>query len=327
MGTATLTPDRIGTVMTDPHPYVHRAVLIDEVDALFAHVPDGVVVDATLGGGGHAAALARSRPGRSIIGIDRDPAALEAASERFAADPELAGRLQTRRGRFDEVLVDLDADRPVAGVLFDLGVSSPQFDRSERGFSYRVDAPLDMRMDPDSPRSAADIVSDADEAELARILFQFGDERYARRIARAVVAARPVTTTGQLVDIVRSAIPAPARRRGGHPAKRTFQALRIAVNAELDALGAGLQAALAAVAVGGRVAAISYHSGEDRIVKHAFRDAVTGGCVCPPGLPCVCGAVPTARNVTRGGITPGPVERAANPRAASARLRAVEVIG
>lgn len=314
-----------GRTVADPSRYEHRPVLRDEVTALFAEVPDGTVVDATLGGGGHAAALAAARPGRRIIGIDRDPAALEAATGRFAADPDLAGRLTTRRGRFDEVLAGLVGTPGVVGVLFDLGVSSPQLDRADRGFSYRSDAPLDMRMDPDAPRSAAELLADTDEAGIARILWEYGDERYARRIARAIVAARPVTTTGQLVDIVRAAVPAPARRRGGHPAKRTFQALRIAVNDELGALVAGLAAAFDLVVAGGRVVVISYHSGEDRIVKQFFRDAVSGGCVCPPGLPCVCGAVSRARLVTRGGVTPGPAEIEANPRAASARMRAVEV--
>lgn len=312
--------------MTDSGEFDHRPVLVDEVVALFAPVPDGIIVDATLGGGGHAAALVHAHPSRRIVGIDRDPDALTAASTRFAADPVLVGRLGVRRGRFDEVLAGLGSSEPVAGVLFDLGVSSPQFDRAERGFTYRVDAPLDMRMDPDAPRSAADLLADLDEAEIARILWEFGDERHARRIARRVVAARPVTTTGQLADIVRAAIPAPARRHGGHPAKRTFQALRIAVNGELDALRGGLGAALDIVVPGGRVAAISYHSGEDRIVKAIFRDAVTGGCQCPPGLPCVCGATPRARNVTRGGITPSTGELEANRRAASARMRAVELI-
>jgi 16S rRNA (cytosine1402-N4)-methyltransferase len=312
--------------MTDGPSFAHTSVLLDEVVAIFAEVPDGPIVDTTLGGGGHAAALARSRAGRTIVGIDRDPVALEAAAARFAADPDLRGRLETRHGRFDEILGDIDRAGPVAGVLFDLGVSSPQFDRAERGFSYRADAPLDMRMDPGAPRSAADLLADADVDEIARVLWEYGDERFARRIARAVVAARPVTTTGQLVDLVRAAIPAPARRRGGHPAKRTFQALRIAVNDELDALAAGVETALGTVVPGGRIAVISYHSGEDRIVKQLFRQAVTGGCVCPPGLPCVCGAVPTARWVARKGTTPGAAEIEANPRAASARLRAVEVL-
>lgn len=310
----------------DTGAFAHRPVLRDEVVATFATVPGGVLVDATLGGGGHAAALATALPGASILGIDRDPDALAAARRRFAADERLAGRLEVRRGRFDEVLEVLAVSGPIVGVLFDLGVSSPQFDRPERGFSYRFDAPLDMRMDPTTGRSAADLIAGADEVELARILWEYGDERFARRIARAVVAARPVTTTAQLADIIRSAIPAPARRRGGHPAKRTFQALRIAVNDELEALVRGLDVAVEKVAVGGVVAVISYHSGEDRIVKGTFRDAMTGGCTCPPGLPCVCGAVPTVRNLTRGGVTPTEAEIEANPRAASARLRAVEVI-
>jgi len=328
MGTATRGHDRTDAPVADRDGFAHRSVLLAEVTAVFADAPDGRIVDATLGGGGHAAALASGRPGRTILGIDRDPAALEAAAERFAQAPDLRGRLETRRGRFDVVLGELDDQEPVAGVLFDLGVSSPQFDLAERGFSYRADAPLDMRMDPDTPRSAADILADADVAEIAGLLREYGDERYAHRIARAIVAARPVTTTGQLADLVRSAIPAPARRRGGHPAKRTFQALRIAVNGELDALTAGLTTVLGGSVVmpGGRIAVISYHSGEDRIVKQLFRDAVSGGCVCPPGLPCGCGAVPTARWVIRGGTTPQEAEIAANPRAASARLRAVEVI-
>lgn len=326
MSAATQTHERTAPTVTDRSAFSHTSVLLDEVVAIFAEVPLGRVVDATLGGAGHAAALTRSRVDRTVVGVDRDPAALVAAAARFAADPDLQGRLDTRRGRFDEVLGDISREGPVAGVLFDLGVSSPQFDRAERGFSYRVDAPLDMRMDPDTPRSAADLLAENDVDEIARILWEYGDERYARRIARAIVAARPVTSTGQLVDLVRDAIPAPARRRGGHPAKRTFQALRIAVNGELDALAAGVATALGMVVPGGRVAVISYHSGEDRIVKRLFRQAVTGGCVCPPGLPCVCGAVPTARWVARKGTTPGAAEIEANPRAASARLRAVEVI-
>ncbi|MBS1846804.1 MAG: 16S rRNA (cytosine(1402)-N(4))-methyltransferase RsmH [Actinobacteria bacterium] len=305
--------------------FVHRPVLLDEVVALLGDLGPGVIVDATLGGGGHAAALAASTADRRIIGIDRDPDALAAALARFDADPAIAGRLETRRGRFDQVLAELDGG-PVVAVLFDLGVSSPQFDRAERGFSYRFDGPLDMRMDPDLPRSAATLLEESTEAEIARLLAEHGDERFARRIAHAIVGARPITSTAMLADIVRSAIPAPARRHGGHPAKRTFQALRIAVNSELDALRTGLEVALDLVGVGGRVAVISYHSGEDRIVKRAFADAVTGGCTCPPGLPCGCGARSRARNLTRGGITPGVGELESNPRAASARLRAVEVI-
>lgn len=315
--------------MTDPASFEHRPVLLDEVVALFDTVPTGLLVDATLGGAGHACALLAARRDQHLLGIDRDPDALAAATRRLESSSTTAERFQTRRARFDDGLValgDEETDLPIVGVLFDLGVSSPQFDRPERGFSYRADAPLDMRMDPSLPRSAADLLADADEQELTRILRVYGDERFARPIARAIIAARPVTTTGALADLVRSAIPAPARRRGGNPAKRTFQALRIAVNDELEALTRGLDAALELVDSGGRVAVISYHSGEDRIAKALLRDAIDGGCICPPGLPCVCGAVARARNVTRGGITPSAAEVEANPRAASARLRAVEVL-
>jgi 16S rRNA (cytosine1402-N4)-methyltransferase len=313
---------------TDPSAFGHRPVLLDEVVALFADVPTGTLVDATLGGGGHAAALLDARPDQRLVGIDRDPDALAAATARIASTPGADDRFSVLRARFDDGLATLLAggtETPVVGVLFDLGVSSPQFDRPERGFSYRADAPLDMRMDPAQPERAADLVAEADEAELARILRTYGDERFAGRIARAIVAARPVTTTTQLAEIVRDAIPAPARRRGGHPAKRTFQALRIAVNDELGALERGLSLALDLVEPGGRVAVISYHSGEDRITKSTMRDAIDGGCTCPPGLPCACGAVSRARNITRGGITPSEAEVEANPRASSARLRAVEV--
>lgn len=321
-----LVGSRTGTPPMDPdHSFRHVPVLLEQVTALFADAPAGPVVDATLGGGGHAAAIAAVRPDATVIGIDRDPEAIAAARARFAADPDLRGRLQTHRGRFDRVLAELSTQRPLAGVLFDLGVSSPQLDRAARGFSYRTDAPLDMRMDPDAGTSAATLLERAGEEELARILGDFGDERHARRIARAIVAARPVTRTGQLAEIVRTAIPAPARRRGGHPAKRTFQALRIAVNDELVALDRGLRTALERVAPGGRIVAISYHSGEDRIVKHVLRDAVEGDCVCPPGLPCVCGARSVAADLARGGVVPAPTEIEQNPRAASARLRAVEM--
>ena len=209
-------------------------------------------------------------------------------------------------------------------MLFDLGVSSPQLDQAERGFSYRHDAPLDMRMDRSSGLTAADVVNTYDVADLAAVLREYGDERFATRIARAIVAARPVTTTGQLADLVRDAIPAPARRRGGHPAKRTFQAVRIEVNRELDILPSSLDQGIDLLAPGGRIAVLSYHSGEDRIVKDRLRQAETGGCTCPPGLPCVCGAEPTVRLLKRGGWTPSPAELSENPRSESARLRAAE---
>ena len=311
--------------MTDPTPFVHDPVLLDRVLELFAPVPAGTVVDATLGGAGHAAALLEARADLRVLGLDQDPHALAAAQARLAP---FGDRAEAHHARFDRLATVVAAagaaSQPIVGVLFDLGVSSPQFDRPERGFSYRHDAPLDMRMDPDATTTAADLVNDLPERELADLLRRFADERFANRIARAVVAARPVTTTVQLADLVREAIPAPARRRGGHPAKRTFQALRIAVNDELAVLRTALDRAVEVVSPGGRVIAITYHSGEDRIVKERVRRADDGGCTCPPGLPCVCGAVPEARLLRRGGWAPTAEEIERNPRASSARLRAVE---
>jgi 16S rRNA (cytosine1402-N4)-methyltransferase len=212
----------------------------------------------------------------------------------------------------------------LSGVLFDLGVSSPQLDRTERGFSYRHEAPLDMRMDQREPWTASDIVNGYDESQLAQALRRHGDERFAVRIARAIVAARPVETTTQLAEIVVAAIPAAARRTGGHPAKRTFQAIRIELNRELEVLPAALDLAIERTVEGGRIAVLSYHSGEDRIVKQRMRFAETGGCVCPPELPCVCDAVQTVRVVRGIPKTPSEAERTTNPRARSARLRVVE---
>jgi len=214
----------------------------------------------------------------------------------------------------------------VTGVLFDLGVSSPQLDRADRGFSYRHDAPLDMRMDRTQERTAHEVVNEYSAADLADVLDRYGDERFSRRIAAAVVAHRPVNTTGELADIVRDAIPAPARRTGGHPAKRTFQALRIEVNEELDTLTSALDQAIDLLLPGGRCVVLSYHSGEDRIVKDRFRRAETGGCVCPPGLDCVCGAEPSVRLIRRGAQKASAAEIEANPRAASVRRRAVESV-
>jgi 16S rRNA (cytosine1402-N4)-methyltransferase len=309
-----------------PDPdFAHRPVMADEIVELFAPVPAGWLVDATLGGAGHATALLEAHAQLKVLGVDQDPDALAAAGarlERFGA------RARTARARFDslaEVVADeVPAGEPVVGALFDLGVSSPQLDRADRGFSYRLDAPLDMRMDPDAPRSADDVVNRYAEADLARVLRVYGDERFATRIAKAVVAARPVHTTGELAELVRNAIPAAARRKGGHPAKRTFQAIRIEVNEELDVLPVALDAAIEVLAPGGRIAVLSYHSGEDRIVKAVLREAETGGCTCPPGLPCVCGATPTLRLLRRGGRTPSAAELERNPRSESARLRSAE---
>jgi 16S rRNA (cytosine1402-N4)-methyltransferase len=309
----------------DPPPtdFSHQPVMLAEVLAVFAPIESGVIVDATLGGGGHTRAILEQQPAVSVVGLDRDPDALAAAGR--ALEP-FGARVTLRRTSFDrlaETVQELGHEQ-IAGFLFDLGVSSPQLDRADRGFSYRNEGPLDMRMDRDRGRSASDVVNTVDERDLAEILRRYGDERYATRIAAAIVRARPIATTTALAEVVREAIPAPARRRGGHPAKRTFQALRIEVNRELEQLPGALDDAIALLAPDGRGAVLSYHSGEDRIVKDRFRTAETGGCTCPPRMPCACGAVPAVRLLWRGGRTPSPEEMAANPRAESARLRAVQ---
>ncbi|HEU5002816.1 MAG TPA: 16S rRNA (cytosine(1402)-N(4))-methyltransferase RsmH [Actinomycetota bacterium] len=290
--------------------------------------PRPLLVDCTLGGGGHAAALLGAAPHAALLGLDRDPDALTAAGRRLATFPGRVTLMQRRFGDLAGALSELAGGaRDVRAVLYDLGVSSPHFDRPDRGFGYRAEGPLDMRMDPGQDLSAADVVNGYPEAELVRILFAFGEERFARRIAAAIVARRdrqPFSTTTDLADTVRGAIPAAARRQGPHPARRTFQALRIEVNGELAELEASLPQAIAALAPGGRVAVISYHSLEDRIVKRAFADGAAG-CRCPRDLPvCVCGARATLRLVTRKAITPGAGELASNPRAASAHLRIAE---
>ncbi|MGH9179529.1 MAG: 16S rRNA (cytosine(1402)-N(4))-methyltransferase RsmH [Acidimicrobiales bacterium] len=302
--------------------FAHLPVMAGEVTGLLAGVPDGVFVDATLGGGGHAAALLAAHPGLRMVGIDRDADALAAAA--FVLAPFGDRVLALHHARFDRLPELVAGLGPLTAALFDLGLSSPQVDRPERGFSYRHDGPLDMRMDRSQRRTAAEVANTAGEDELTRMIAESGERRFARRVARAMVAARPLTTTAQLAEVVRAAVPAPARRRGGHPARAVFQALRIAVNDELDVLGPALDAAIDVLAPGGRLVVLAYHSGEDRIVKDRFREAETGGCVCPPGLPCVCGAVPTHRLVFRGARKPSTAELAANPRAESARLRACE---
>jgi len=301
----------------------HLPVMADEIVELFRPVPAGLVIDATVGAGGHARALLDALPQVEVLGLDRDADALAEATRTLAP---FGDRAVLRRARFDRMTATLESlgRHDVSGVLFDLGVSSMQLDRPERGFSYRADGPLDMRMDPGQATTAADVVNGYPEADLADVLHRFGGERFSRRIAAAIVAARPVEGTAALAEIVRNAIPAAARRRGGHPAKRSFQALRIEVNGELVVLPAALDQALAALAPGGRCGVLSYHSGEDRIVKARFVDADTGGCRCPPGLPCGCGAVPEARLLWRGVRRPTATEIAANRRAESARLRAVE---
>jgi 16S rRNA (cytosine1402-N4)-methyltransferase len=308
----------------------HVPVLAAEVRDALAVKPGETVVDATFGAGGHAALLAADLQGRGkLIAIDRDPT-VRPYFERFA---RRAG-VQTRflRGDFEVVLSQLAANGVRAdAVLLDVGVSSMQLDRPERGFSYAADAPLDMRMDPSADVTAAQIVNTRPEAELADVFRRYGEERYARQIARAIARRRsrePFERTGDLVETIKAAIPAPARFGDGHPAKRVFQALRIAVNDELGALETALPAAFELLRPGGRLAVISFHSLEDRIVKTFLRERERG-CTCPPDFPvCVCGKEPELRALSRRPVRAGAAEVAANPRAASARLRAaVKVSG
>lgn len=300
----------------------HEPVMRDEIVDTFASVPAGYVLDATLGGGGHSEAILESRDDLRILGLDRDPAALAAATARLV---RFGDRVRTHRCRFDDLDEAMGAHdiSELSGALFDLGVSSPQLDEPERGFSYRADGPLDMRMDTDATWSADDVVNGYDERDLARVIQRHGDERFARRIARAIVAARPIETTNQLAEIVTAAIPAAARRTGGHPAKRTFQAIRIEVNGELDAIPDAIDTAIDRLVPGGRIAVLAYHSGEDRIVKERLRLAESGGCECPADLPCVCGAVRTVR-IIRAPKRASAAEQAANRRATSARFRVAE---
>ena len=304
-----------------PATPAHVPVLLDRCVALLAPAaaPGGVLVDATLGMGGHAEALLEATEAR-LVGIDRDPEALRRAGDRLA---RYGDRVRLVHAVYDALPEILDGER-VDGILFDLGVSSLQLDEAERGFSYAHDAPLDMRMDPTTGLSAADVVNTYSVHDLARILREYGEERFAPRVARAIVEGRPWTTTAPLAEAVREAIPAATRRHGGHPAKRTFQALRIEVNGELAALAAALPAAIAALKVGGRLVVLAYHSIEDRMVKRAFTEGLRG-CVCPPDLPvCACGREPQLRLLVHGALKPTDEEVAANPRAASAKLRAVE---
>jgi 16S rRNA (cytosine1402-N4)-methyltransferase len=315
-----------GGMGDQPNPFLHAPVMRSEITELFAEVPPGVLIDATVGGGGHAAALLEARPELTLLGLDQDGDALDAARERLAP---FRSRVTLHRARFDQLalVVGQLGYETVAGVLFDLGVSSPQLDRPERGFSYRAAGPLDMRMDQRSGITAADVVNGYDERALARVLREHGDERYAGRIAKAIVAARPLTTTADLADVVRAAIPAPARRTGGHPAKRTFQAIRIEVNAEMDVLADALDQAVDVLSPGGRIAVLAYHSGEDRIVKERLRAAASTGVTPPPGLPVEpesLGVAPRVRLLKQGAWKPTAEEIAANPRSESARLRAAE---
>jgi len=308
----------------------HQPVMLDRVAELLRPRPGGVYVDATLGLGGHAERLLEaSAPDGRVIGLDRDPAALALAGRRLAWAGERLVTVAASFADLAEVVRRLGLEA-VDGVLYDLGVSSLQLDEPERGFSYRADAPLDMRMDPTTGITAAEVLATYPRAELARILREYGEERYAGRIARLVDQARrraPIATTGQLVEVVKAAVPAAARRTGPHPARRAFQALRIEVNRELDALEATLPQAVELLAPGGRLVVLAYHSLEDRIVKHALADAAGRRPADEPArLPVTVPAAgrPSLALLTRRPETPGPDEVAANPRAESAKLRAAE---
>ena len=306
--------------------FAHRSVLLEPCMDALAIKPDGIYVDGTAGGGGHSFEIARRLTTGRLIAIDQDEAAIKAASAKLAP---LGERAQVVRNNFchvADVLDTLGIDR-IDGILLDLGVSSYQLDTPERGFSYMADAPLDMRMDMRAEKNAYHVVNTYSEHELRRILFDYGEERFAGRIASRIVQARadkPIETTGELTALIKAAIPAAARDGGHHPAKRSFQAIRIEVNSELDVIRPALEAAMKRLSKGGRMAVITFHSLEDRIVKQTFADMATG-CTCPKGLPvCVCGKVPQVKVISRKPILPDEEELENNPRSRSAKLRVAE---
>ena len=306
--------------------YGHKPVLLGECLEGLQIRPEGVYVDGTLGRAGHSLEIVKRLTTGRLIALDRDLTAIEAARERLADYMDRVTLVHSNFSQLEQVLRELDV--PLAdGMLFDLGVSSPQLDEAARGFSYMQDAPLDMRMDTSAALTAREIVNAWSEEELRRILFDYGEERYAPRIARAIVrrrAERPVETTLELVECIKGAMPPQALREKQHPAKRSFQAIRIAVNGELDELPPMLDAAVRCLRPGGRLAVITFHSLEDRIVKQKLRDLATG-CTCPPEFPvCVCGKKPKMTLVNRKPITASTEELAENPRSRSAKLRVAE---
>ena len=309
--------------MTEFH---HISVLLDEcIDGLNIK-PDGIYVDGTLGGAGHSSQIAKRLTTGRLIGIDRDPVALKAAGERLAPYADRVTLVHSNFCEIAQVLKDLNVDG-VDGILLDLGVSSPQLDDGSRGFSYMADAPLDMRMNSEDTLSAYDVVNTWSYEELRRILFDYGEERYAPKIASAICKRReekPIETTLELVDVIRGAMPAQALREKQHPAKRSFQAIRIAVNDELGSVEKVMKDAIPCLNPGGRLAVITFHSLEDRIVKTAMAGAAKG-CTCPPSFPvCVCGKKPQVHVITRKPITSTGAELERNPRARSAKLRVCE---
>ena len=306
--------------------YGHRPVLLEECLEALAIRPDGVYVDGTLGRAGHSLEIARRLTTGRLIGIDRDETAIAAAQERLRDYMDHVTLVHSNFDRIGAILEELNISG-ADGMLFDLGVSSPQLDDAQRGFSYMHDAPLDMRMDRTAALDAHQVVNRWPYEELRRILYEYGEERYAPAIAKGICRARetaPIETTLQLVDVIKSAMPPQALREKQHPAKRSFQAIRIAVNGELDALPPMLNAAAEHLNAGGRLAVISFHSLEDRIIKKTLQELATG-CTCPPNFPvCVCGKTPKMKLISRKPITPGDGELTENPRARSAKLRVAE---
>jgi len=307
--------------------FTHKPIMLDECINLLDIKPSGIYMDCTLGGGGHSIAIAeRLNAEGLLIGIDQDPNAIRAAGERLRAYGKKVTLVRDNFVNLDTVAQGLDITG-IDGILFDLGISSPQVDQAERGFSYQHDAELDMRMDPDQTPSAKDLVNQLSEEELGRIIKSFGEENWAARIAKFIVEFRQeesITTTGQLVDIIKKAIPARARKAGPHPAKRTFQALRIAVNKELEILPRAIKQAVDLLNNKGRIVIISFHSLEDRIVKQTFKE-MNQTCTCPPGFPiCTCSALKRLKIITKKPFTACTQELEDNPRARSAKVRAAE---
>lgn len=304
----------------------HISVLLNECIDNLNIKPDGIYVDGTMGGGGHSLEIAKRLTTGRLICIDQDPNAHEAAGKRLAEYKDRITFVRDNFGNIANILDSLGIEK-IDGMLLDIGVSSHQLDEAERGFSYQQDAPLDMRMNPDRPFSAYDVVNGYDEDELDRVIFTYGEERWARRIAQFIVKereAKPIETTGELVDIIKKAVPKGARKDGPHPAKRTFQAIRIEVNGELEVLQRAIDDVAARLAVGGRLCIITFHSLEDRIVKEAFRKQ-ENPCICPLQFPvCVCGKKPLGRVITRKPILPSKEELEENPRSRSAKLRVLE---
>ena len=313
--------------MEEQIQFSHKSVLLWECMEGLAIRPDGIYIDGTAGGAGHSSCIASQlSDGGRLIALDQDEVAVQTATARLAAFGERATVVRSNFREVEKVCRDLGIEQ-IDGMLLDLGVSSYQLDTAERGFSYQADAPLDMRMDLRNPLSAYEVVNEYSEERIKKILFEYGEERFSGRIASAILRAReqaPIRTTGELVRIVKGAIPAAARDGGHHPAKRTFQALRIEVNAELDVIEPAIRSAVSMLRKGGRIAIITFHSLEDRIVKQTFAD-LASGCTCPKNFPvCVCGKKPKVKVVTRKPIMPSEAELEENPRSRSAKLRVAE---